>query len=173
MLFDQTSGVENKLSVLLSLVFVVNVLLKQGSGCQWEGSEDHVIKGNVKIIEDSSCRISTEECEVELWDGKDHVLVEEVQDHFGNSNVIPSSVNEQEFPQSLEFRNSKVTSLDSSHTFITVDTNTDVSFLDHVNIVSTISNGKSDFVHAILNQSDNLGLLFRSNSTTNNSFASL
>ena len=58
-------------------------------------------------------------------------------------------------------------------TFLTNNTDTNVSSLNHRNIVSTITNGKSHDIQRITDQFDHFGLLGWRNTATENSFTLL
>ena len=96
-----------------------------------------------------------------------HILIEEVNDHVGQSTVAPVSVNQEEFFQVFEARYSEVTChdrlwvtnrkesyvLDSErrgrkhiifkasdlHALLTRYPNADISCLDHVDVICTIT----------------------------------
>ena len=63
---------------------------------------------------------AVEEGEVELQDGEDHVLVEEVENHLGSSDVAPASVHQQQAPETLELAERLVARLHSTHALISV-----------------------------------------------------
>lgn len=46
-------------------------------------------------------------------------------------------------------------------------------FLDHINIVSTVSDGQSNFIVGVLDELDNLGFLLRCDSAAHYGFAVL
>ena len=71
---------------------VVHVLLEHCPDDQGHGGEDQVVEGDVHVVEDGLAGVATVESEDELGDGEEHVLVEEVQDHLGNSQVVPPAV---------------------------------------------------------------------------------
>lgn len=77
-------------------------------------------------------------------------------------------------PQESKLAKCKVTRLNSTHTLITIEANTNMSFFDHGNIVGTISNGKSNnFWIIILNKADYISFLTRRDPTANNCFTRL
>ena len=78
-------------------------------------------------------------------------------------------MNEQQTPKHPEFRKRIVTRLNSAHTLLAKQTDSNVSCFDHWNIVRTISNRQSDLVEVGSDYSDNLGFLDGQKSATNNS----
>lgn len=91
---------------------VVNVFLKYRSNDDWPKSKDTIIQCNVakyiiyfvlfffslQIIENTLTRILVVECEEELWNSEDNVLVEEVQDHFSYPDIVQSSMIQYQLP---------------------------------------------------------------------------
>lgn len=132
--------------ILLGLIDVVDILLQDGSDDEWEGGEHYVVEGNVGIVEEAEAGVRAVEGEVELGDGEDHVLVEEVKDHLADSDVVPAAVDEEEAPEALEFGEGVVAGLDGAHALLAVETHADVSHLYHGDIVCTISDCQGDLV---------------------------
>lgn len=76
-------------------------------------------------------------------------------------------------PQKLELTKSKITRLNSPHSFITIETNSNVGLSNHGNIVSSVSNSQSyNFWVITFNQSNHVCLLTRRDSAANDGFAS-
>jgi hypothetical protein len=74
----------------------------------------------------------------------------------------------------LEFTKGEVATLDSSHTFIAIETDTDMRLHDHTNVISTIANGQSNGLFIIfLNESYYISFLSRTHSATDDCFTSL
>lgn len=71
------------------------------------------------------------EGEVELGDGEDEVLVEEVEDEVGNADVVESAVEEDQVPETLELMDRKVRVLRCPEAFFPHDSNSNVSLQDH------------------------------------------
>ena len=75
---------------------------KESNGNWWDGSEEHVVCTDGPTFEqDLTCPI-VERCIVQLVEVEDNVLVERVQDHIGNADVVPSSVDKEQPPQESE-----------------------------------------------------------------------
>ena len=83
-------------------LFVVDVLVENRSDDQRPGSEDQVVETDVEVVVNGLAAERIVEAEDELGEGEDDVLVEEVLDHFGNTDVGPSAMDEQQFPERLE-----------------------------------------------------------------------
>ena len=77
-----------------------------------------------------------------MWNGEYHVLVEKVEDQLGVSDVAPSAMQEEQSVESFEFWNSEIRRVSCLSSFKSEDSNTNVSLLDHVNVVCSISNSK-------------------------------
>lgn len=89
--------------LLLYPAFVVQILVKNCSNYQGYTGEGQVIEGNVPIIEDRLTTIRIVEAVYYLRNGENHIFVEEVEDHFTDSNVAPPPMHHDKLPQSLEF----------------------------------------------------------------------
>lgn len=77
------------------LVDIVDILLQNGPTNQRDSREDDVVEGYVGVVKKALAAKAAVEGEVELWDGEYHVLVEEVQDHLGNTYVVPATMHQQ------------------------------------------------------------------------------
>lgn len=66
----------------LFLYYVVDVLLQHSANNEWNGREDQVIQTDIPIVEERLAGIRTEKCKNKLRNCKQHILVEEVQDHL-------------------------------------------------------------------------------------------
>lgn len=77
---------------------VVDVLLENGPDDKGQRCEDQVVEGDVDIVEDGLPWVAAVEGEDELWHREKHVLVEEVQDHLRNTDVVPSPMHQQQTP---------------------------------------------------------------------------
>lgn len=80
----------------------------------------------------------------ELRHEKGDVLVERVEDDFGNALVGPGTVDEEEFAEVFELGDGNVGGTSSLKTFDTGDTDTDVSSLNHGDIVCAVTDGEED-----------------------------
>jgi len=79
----------------------------------------------------------------------------------------------QQPPQKLELTKSKITGLDSPHSFVTIETNSNVGFSNHGNVVSSVSNSQSNnFWIITFNQSNHVCLLTWRDSAADDGFAS-
>lgn len=83
------------------------------------------------------------EAKVELNYYVEEVLVEVVADDEGDAAVGLSPVEEQERLQKLELSNGIVTRPCSLHSFLTSDTNSDMSFKNHCYIICSVSDCQS------------------------------
>ena len=106
-----------------------------------EESEDHIVEGDGPAEPKGLPRSQTVEGIDELDCRKDHVFVEEVQNHLCDSDVVEPAVIEDELPEETELANGVVGHLSSSGAFFSIDTNPYVGFHDHVDIISSIPNG--------------------------------
>lgn len=70
----------------------------------------------------------------------------------------------------LEFKNGKVWGQSSLFTFFSYNTDTNVSYLNHADIISTISNPKNNFSSVIFDTSCNDSFLRWWNSATDDSW---
>ena len=76
--------------------------LKKSDSNWWDGGEEHVVcTDGPTFKQDLTCPIIVG-CIVQLVKVKDNVLVERVQDHIGNADVVPSSVDKEQPPQESE-----------------------------------------------------------------------
>ena len=66
----------------LFLYSVVDVLLQHSTNNEWNGCEDQVIQTDIPIIEERLPGIRTKEGKNKLRNGKQHIIVKEVQDHL-------------------------------------------------------------------------------------------
>ena len=72
----------------------IYVLLQDGPHHQWQRSEQQVIQRDIEIIIKRLARIPTKEGKQVLRNSKNHVLVEEVENHFTNPDVVPAAMDE-------------------------------------------------------------------------------
>jgi hypothetical protein len=121
-------------------LFVVQVLIENCPDDQRHRSKSQVISGDIPIIENAQSGVSIVEAVHHLRNREDHVFVEEVEDHFGNPDIAPSTMDHKQPPKSFEFGQSIVAGLHCAHSFLSVYSYADVGFLDHVNIIRSISN---------------------------------
>ena len=72
--------------------YVINILFENGSDYERKRGEDKIVKWDIDIVENCLCWETTVECENELRDGKQHIFVEEVENHLSNTDIVPSAV---------------------------------------------------------------------------------
>ena len=119
---------------------IVNILVKNRSYDNWQTSEGKVIESDVKIIKESLTTPSIVETEEKLREGENDIFIVKIENHFGIPDIGPTSMYEKQFPKTLKFSQSEIRGLHSSHSFLSIQTNSDMSFLNHVAIISPISN---------------------------------
>lgn len=153
----------------LSWVFFVHseiktdILVCPNKSGAWESCEPNVKQRVVKVIEYSK---STEAI-VEL--GEEHGACEDksFEEIQGNQECHSlgsklSTVPEHKPVEPLEVRNSVVTELSSLVSFLTHNSNTDMRWLNHIDIVTAISDRKSvSFFIELLNKVDNGSFVIR------------
>lgn len=84
--------------------------------------------------------------EHKLDDDVDDVLIKVVENQEGDSSVGLSTVLEHQWSQELELADRIVCGSCSLLSLFALNSNTHVSLLDHVNVVCSITYGKSNFV---------------------------
>jgi hypothetical protein len=92
----------------------------------------------------------TVEVEPELTHRLQDVLVEHVADEVAHTDVVVSSMREQQDRQVSELCDGVVGRIDCLHTLLAADANADVGFLDHRHVVGAVSNGERADRHAVL-----------------------
>ena len=123
---------------------VVDVLFEDGPDYEREGGEDEVVEGDVDVIEDCLAGVAAVEGEDELRDREQHVLVEEVQDHLGDADVVPPPVHQQQPPQHAELGQCVVTCLNGAHALLAEEADSDVGGFDHRYVVGAVADGERD-----------------------------
>lgn len=132
-----------ELGLLHELVFLV-LSIEESEDHYWESCEDDVVNlEDPLFVEDLSWE-SWVETEPELGHHEENVLVEGVGNEVGVSSVRFSAVDEKEVLEVLELSNSIIWSWNSLLTFNSTNTNTNMCSCDHVNIISSISNGEGN-----------------------------
>jgi hypothetical protein len=101
---------------------------------------------------------------VELRHVKDDVLVERVEDQFGQPLVTPRAVDEQQLLQVLELRDGDVGRPRRLETFDARDADANVRCLNHGHVVGAVADGKQDRFGIVLDELDNERLLQRRDS---------
>ena len=100
------------------------------------------------------------------------VLVENVADHVGVTAISLPAVEEEKGLEILKPPNRIIRRTNSLITFIACQTNPNVGFCNHIDIICTISNSQSDLIRfVLLDQLDDLGLLFWGEATGDDDFA--
>ena len=100
----------------------------------------HCLHRHIPIIKEGLPAVSAVQSEEELWKREEQVLIEKVEDHRGNPLIGPSAMDQDQAPEEPEFTKRKVTGLHRSEPFLAVDPDSNVRFLDHVNIIRTVAN---------------------------------
>jgi len=108
-------------------------------------SKGHVVKSHHEVIHGLVARPTVLEVSNVFRSSVNHRLVQTPEDVVVETQSVGSSMPEKSSSQILETRHSIVGKSRSLVTFFTHESETDVSRLNHVNIVSTISDGGSDF----------------------------
>lgn len=96
---------------------------------------------DLRIVEYALSRILAVECKEKLRNCEDDIFIEEIEDHLCYSDIIESPMVEHQFPQTLELPDGIITRLNCPHSLLTVNSYSNMSLLDHVYIVSSISDG--------------------------------
>lgn len=153
---------------------VVDVLLEDCLDHDWPRGVEQVVKADVEVIIDRLAREPVDPSEEEVRHCQHHILVEEVEHHFGVAQVEQPAVHEQKPPKHLELTEREVRRVDSLHALVAVQADADVSLADHGNIVGTVTNGEGDrFGVVLFDETDNISFLGRRNATNNDCFAGL
>lgn len=108
-------------------------------------SEGHVVKGHHEVIDGLVARPSVLEVSNILRGSINYRLVQTPEDIVVETQSIGSTVPEKSSSQIFEAGEGVIGESSSLVTFFTHEAKSDMSLLNHVNIVSTISNGGSDF----------------------------
>ena len=114
--------------------------------------------------------ISIIKCKVNFWKSKHNIFVKIITNHPWNSLITPSSMNQQQFLQTLKLIDSKICRSNSLSTLHTSNTNSNMSLHNHWNIVCSISNWNANtflWLHVMFND---IRFLFWRHSATNNWF---
>jgi hypothetical protein len=128
-----------------------------------EEGEDHVEEGDGPGQPKGFTAPHAVKAEDHLDDCKHHVLVEEVQHHFRDPDVVEPTIEEEEFPQQAELSDGVVGDLGCPRALLAEDSHAHVGLHDHVDVVGAISHRQRALVHA-LDQPHHLRLLPRSHS---------
>jgi len=155
--------------VLYSLV--INVFLKDCSYHNRPESEEAVVQSDVPVIEDALSAVETVEGKVELGNREDHIFIEEVKNALSYSQIAKPPVIKDKLPEASKLSNCIITSLYSSHSFVTINSHTNLRFLDHIDVISSIAYGQGYLFQSILDKFNNLCFLLRSHTTTYNRLA--
>lgn len=135
--------------------------------------ENAIVERDVPIVEDWLSWVFRVEREEELREGDHEVFIEEIENAFRNTDVIQTAVVQYQFPQELELTNRIVTRLHSTHSFIAINADSNMSFLDHIYIVGTVTDRKGDLIQLLFHETNNFCLLFRSHTTAYNTLGVL
>jgi hypothetical protein len=74
-----------------------------------------------------------------LRERENNVFVEEVEDELTVPDIGPSAMYQDQSPEKLELSKCVISGLYCSHSLITIETHANVSFKDHGNIISSVS----------------------------------
>lgn len=83
------------------------------------------------------------------------------------------SVYKQQAPQTPKFSKGEIRGLNCPHAFVAIEANSDMGFLDHVDIVCSISDSECDFIEPGLDELDDIGLLVGGDSAADDGLAVL
>ena len=117
----------------------MHVPVKNSERYHWYACEHNIVKLNEPFIEYSH---GTEAAIVSVKivrHCQSHIFVEKVKNKCRNTSVACPSMDEDQRPEHLELRYCEVRSLNCSHTFITVQTNTYMRLVDHAYVIVTIT----------------------------------
>ncbi|KAH3676920.1 hypothetical protein OGATHE_001410 [Ogataea polymorpha] len=96
------------------------------------------------------------------------VLIEKACDHFSESFVRPAPVHNQKSDKEPELANRVVARHDGLTTLLSSNADSNVSSLDHGHVVGPVTNCQSHHLQRVLDHHDNLCLLSRRHSATEN-----
>ena len=97
----------------------------------WETGEDDIIQLYVPLIEHCHGAEATPICIEVMWESKCDVLVEKIQDETRDARISRAPMKENQSPQLLELRYSEIRCLHGTKTFVSVQTNAYMRFIDH------------------------------------------
>lgn len=83
---------------LFTVSDVVDVLLEQSLDYQGKRSEEQVVAGDVVVIVKGLTRETSCESKHELWQSEDQVLIKEVENQLGVSEVAPPAMDQDKPP---------------------------------------------------------------------------
>jgi len=121
------------------LVDIIYILLKNRPTDEGHRREHNVVQRDVRSVKEALSGEAAIEGEVELWNREDHILVEKVEDHLCDADVVPTAVNQQQPPQPLELRQSVVAGLYSAHSFLAIQAYTNMGHLYHRYVIRTVT----------------------------------
>jgi hypothetical protein len=107
---------------------VTNIIVEESLKHERTSCEEHIVHCQKPFVIDRKSTESIIHAKDPLWHCENDILVKEIKNQFSISNVIQSAMLENELPKELKLSKSIVTSLHCSHTFMTVKTNSNVSF---------------------------------------------
>jgi hypothetical protein len=122
------------------------------------GPED-IVKHREPICKINLPRESIVECEVQLCEGQDDVLVEVVADHEADSSIAKSSMKNEKTLEESKLAEGIVARSDGLRSLFAPDSYSNVSLQDHGDIVRTITNGQGDPLALVLCELYNIRLL--------------
>lgn len=120
-----------QLSHVIAFQLVVDILLKHCFDHQGPSGVEHIVKRDVVLVKDQRPIGSAGKGVENVWQRQDEVLIEKVKNTLGVSQVAQPAMVHEEPPQELEFTQGEVTGLDGTHAFVTIETNSYMSFSDH------------------------------------------
>lgn len=131
-------------SVFLICVLEVDVLVPHQEETNCKVSHRHVVKGIVLVIIDGNPKVAIETIEVQIRNGIQRTLKDKgiLIEHISESKT-PAMPKEQS-SQVLELGHSYIRVAGGLVTFLAKQADSNVSFLNHANIISSISNGQSN-----------------------------
>lgn len=127
---------------------------------EWRQHGEHdVIETQRPTLENNLPTEAVLETVPELRHEEGDVLIEGVEDNFGNALVRPSAVYEEEFAKISELSDGDIGGAGGLETFDTGDADTDVGSLNHGDVVCTVTDGEQDGFEMAFHELDDQRLL--------------
>lgn len=146
-------------------------MLEHGADDDRQRREDEVVEGDVHVVEERLTGVGAEKGGDELRDGEEHVLVEEVENHLADSDVVPPAMHEQQPPQHPKLRQSIIPRLHSPHTLLAIQSHPNMRLLYHSHIICAIANRQRNFFQVFPDHFYKLTFLTWQKTTTDDALA--
>ena len=162
------------LAELFTVEVGVDIPVKNTKCYYWHTCEHDIVQLDVPLIEDCHGAEPAEVGKKIVRHRQRNILVEKVEDEIGDACVASSSMDEDQPPQLLKLGDGKVRGLNCSHAFVAKQTDSNVGFIDHGDVVVPVTDSHSNqTLVVLLDHADHVSLLFGRDATADNGLARL